>query len=48
MQRITFHLLDIQSRDIVVEKEEDVQSRTYADSDEDSDMVYKKKTIVQK
>lgn len=47
MQRITFHLLDIQSRDVLVEREEDEKLKRFS-NDSDEDEMPKTKTITQK
>lgn len=47
MQRITFHLLDIQSRDVLVEREEDEKPQKFH-NDSDEDDMPKTKSITQK
>ena len=48
MQRITFHLLDIQSRDVLVEREEEEEKLKRFSNDSDEDEMPKTKTITQK
>ena len=48
MQRITVHLLDIQSRDVLVEREEEDEKSQRFSNDSDEDDMPKTKTITQK